>query len=200
MKTYILEKGFVYKLFMLLAFSIFSLVMYQGHIIKGGIYSVLFFATIALIAFQIASIFYVSFIKRKIEIKIENNKISWKFFDNKRVFKEEELDLDKIKDIKTEVNYLTGNIYSNFTITFILKDSSQVVLTDGLLYDFGLKKAEDVCRFLLDNELGEKQDIKLSKLIKEQNIDLSKEQVFTKKDGKFYYVGVVSFNKKSFYH
>ncbi len=85
--------------------------------------------------------FYVSFIKRKIEIKIENNKISWKFFDNKRVFKEEELDLDKIKDIKTEVNYLTGNIYSNFTITFILKDSSQVVLTDGLLYDFGLKKS-----------------------------------------------------------
>lgn len=198
MKTYILEKGFVYKLFMLLAFSIFSLVMYQGYITKGGIYTILFFATIALIAFQIASILYVSFIKREIEVKIDNDKISWKFFDNKKVFKEEELILDKIKDIKTEINYLTGNIYSNFTITFILKDDTQIVLTDGLLYDFGLKKAEDICKFLLDNELGEEQDIKLSKIIKEQNIDLSKEQVFTKKDGKSYYVGVISNNKKEF--
>lgn len=198
MQTYKLESGFIYKLFMLIAFSIFSLVMYQGYISKGGIYTILFFITLILIAFQIASIFYVIFIKREIIIKIENNKISWKFLDNKKIFKEKELSINKIKDIKTEINYLTGNIYSNFTITFILKDDTQVTLTDGLLYDFGLKKAEDVCRFLLDNELAESQDIKFSKFVKEKNIDLSKEQVFTKKDGKSYYVGVISKNKKEF--
>lgn len=55
MQTYILEKAFAYKFFMLLAFFIFASVMYQGHISQGGIYSVLFFSSAALVAFQIAS-------------------------------------------------------------------------------------------------------------------------------------------------
>lgn len=198
MQTYILEKGIVYKLFMLIAFSIFSLVMYQGHITKGGIYTILFLASVALIAFQIASIFYVLFIKRSISIEITDDEISWKFFDNKKIYKEDRLALNDIKDIKTEINYLTGNIYSNFTITFILKDDTEKTLTDGLLYDFGLKKSEEVCRFLLEHNLGEEQDIKFSKLIKEENIDLLKEQIFTKKSSKSYYVGVISNNKKEF--
>lgn len=198
MQTYILEKGFGYKLFMLLAFSLFALVMYQGHLKGGGIYTILFFGAVALCAFQIASVFYVSFIKRKIELTINENEISWKIFDNSKLYKENNVKRDEIKDVKTEINYLTGNVYSNFTVTFILKDEKEVILTDGLIYDFGLKKAEEVCKFLLDENLGDEQDIKFSKLIKELDIDLSKEQIFNKKNGKSYYVGVISKNKREF--
>lgn len=198
MQTYILQKGFGYKLFMLLAFSIFSSVMYQGHISQAGIYSILFFASIALIAYQIASIFYVIFIKRSVELSIDEDNISWKIFDNKRLHKQESIKLKDIKDIKSELNYLTGNIYSTFTITFTLKDDSEVILTDGLLYDFGLKKAEEVSRFLLDNNLGDEQDIKFAKIIKELNIDLTNEQKFSKKDTTSYFIGVISKNKKEF--
>merc|ERR1711879_456849 len=166
---------------------------------NGGIYSILFFGALALCAFQVASSLYVLFIKRSIEITINEDTILWKFFDNKKLIKEKSLNRKDIKEVKTEINYLTGNVYSNFTITFLLKDDTEIVLTDGLLYDFGLKKAEDVCRFLLDNNLGDLQDIKFSNLVKELNIDLNnKEQKFTKKDGKSYYVGILSTNKKEF--
>ena len=198
MQTYILEKSFGYKLFMLLAFAIFSSVMYQGHISKGGVYTILFFASVALLAFQISSILYVIFVKRSMQILINDNEISWKFFDNKKLQKEQSVKKDEIKEVKTEVNYLTGNFYSNFCVTFILKDEKEIILTDGLLYDFGLKKAEDICRFLLENNLGDKQDIKFAKLVKELDIDISKEQKFTKKDEKYYYTGVISKNKKEF--
>lgn len=204
MQTYILEKGFGYKLFMLLAFSIFSSVMYQGYIIKGGIYTFLFFASTALIAFQIASIFYVIFVKRSVEITIDEKYISWRFIDNKKSYKLQSVKRDEIKDVRTEVNYLTGNIYSTFSITFVLKnkdsqkEENEVVLTDGLFYDFGLKKAEELCRFLLDNDLGHYQDIKFAKLTRALEIDISKEQKFTKKDNDYYFVGVISKNKKEF--
>ena len=198
MQKYILNKGFGYKLFMLIAFSLFSLVMYQGHMKNGGIYSILFFASAALCAFQIASVFYVIFVKRVVEISIDKERITWKFFDNNKLQKEDYLILNEIKEVKTEIKYLTGNIYSNFTVTFILKNDEEKVLTDGLIYDFGLKKAEEVCRFLLENELGDEQDIKFSKLVKELNIDLSKEQKFTKKSGKSYFTGIISKNKKEF--
>jgi len=198
MKTFILEKGFGYKLFMLLAFSIFASVMYQGHISKQGIYSILFFASCILVSYQIASIVYVIFVKRVIEITIDENEISWEISDNRKLHKEQKIKLDQIKDVKTEVNYLTGNIYSTFSVIFTLRNDEEVILTDGLLYDFGLKKAEDVCRFLLDNNLGHEQDIKFSKLVKELNIDLSVEQKFTKKDLKSYFIGVISKNKKEF--
>lgn len=198
MQTYILDKGFGYKLFMLIAFSLFALVMYQGHLKSGGIYSILFFAALALCSFQIVSSAYVLFIKRSVEIYIDEDNISWKVFDNKKQIKENAVKRADIEEVKTEINYLTGNIYSNFTVTFILKDKSETILTDGMLYDFGLKKAEDVCRFLLDNELGNEQDIKFAKLIKQMNINLSEEQKFTKKDGKSYYTGILSKNKKEF--
>ena len=198
MQTYILEKGFGYKLFMLLAFTIFTSVMYQGHLSKGGIYSILFFGGSALIAFQIASIIYATFIKRSVELEINDDNISWKTFDNKRLHNKQSIKRNEIKDVKTEVNYLTGNIYSTFTVTFILNNDEEIILTDGLLYDFGLKKAEDVCRFLLDNNLGDEQDIKFAQLVKELNINLSEEQKFKKKDGKSYFIGAISNNRKEF--
>lgn len=198
MKTYVLQKAYSYKLFMLLAFTLFSSVMYQGHLSQGGIYSILFFASVLLIAFQIASIFYVTFIKRTLELSIDEESISWKFFENKKISKEQMILREDIKDLKTEVNYLTGNFYSSFTITFILNDDKEIVLSDGILYDFGLKRAEDICRFLLDNNLGDEQDIKFAKFIKESQIDLNKEQLFTKKAGKSYFTGVISKHKKEF--
>ncbi len=198
MQNYILEKGFGYKLFMLLAFSIFSSVMYQGHISSGGIYTILFFASLALCAFQIASIFYVLLVKRNIELYIEEELISWKIYDNNKLIKENSVQREEIKEVNTEVNYLTGNIYSSFQVVFKMKNEEEIILTDGLFYDFGLKKAEDVCRFLLNNNLGDEQDIKFAKLTKELNINLSEEQIFTKKDNKSFFVGVISKNKKSF--
>merc|ERR1711879_546932 len=88
------------------------------------------------------------------EITINEDTILWKFFDNKKLIKEKSLNRKDIKEVKTEINYLTGNVYSNFTITFLLK---------------------------------------------ELNIDLNnKEQKFTKKDGKSYYIGILSTNKKEF--
>ncbi len=197
MQTYILKKGLVPKLFMLIAFLFFSLVMYQGYISKGGIYTVLFFISIALISFQIVSIFYVIFVKRTIILEIDDKKISWKIYDNKKLYKKEVINLDQIDEIRTEISYFIGNIYSNFNVTFIL-NSKHIVLTDGLLYDFGLKKAEEVCKFLLENNLGHKQDVKFFSLIKKLNIDLSKEQIFSKKHSNFYYIGVISKNKKEF--
>lgn len=198
-KKLTLDKAYSYKLFMLIAFSLFALVMYQGHIQKGGIYSILFFAALALCAFQISSTIYVSFVKRTIEININDTSISWHFSDNNKNNKEVKIKLEDIKDIKTEINYLLGNFYSSFQVTFLLKDDSEVVLTDGITYDFGLKKAEEVCKFLLDNDLGEQQDIKFAQLIKELNIDTSKtNQKFTKKAGSSYYVGIISDNKKEF--
>ncbi len=198
MQKYVLEKGFGYKAFMFIAFSLFALVMYQGHIKNGGIYSILFFIGVGLCAFQVASFIYVLLVKRCIEINIDENVVSWKIYDNKKLHKEESVNRNEIKEVKTEVSYLTGNVYSSFTVTFVLQDDKEVVLNDGLIYDFGLKKAEEVCRFLLDNDLGDKQDIKFSKLVKQMNIDLSKEQKFTKKDGSSYYTGVISKNKKEF--
>lgn len=198
MKTFVLEKAYSYKLFMLLAFSLFSSVMYQGHISQGGIYSILFFITALLIAFQIASIFYVMFVKKSVEISIDENTVSWKFYENNKFSKEESIPRKEIKEVKTEINYLTGNFYSSFSVTFILNDDKEIILTDGIMYDFGLKKAEDICRFLLDNNLGDEQDIKFAKLVKELEIDLTKEQLFTKKAGKSYFVGVISKHKKEF--
>lgn len=194
-----LDKAYSYKLFMLVAFSLFASVMYQGHIQQGGIYSILFFAALALCAFQIASTVYVTFIKRTIDINIDDTFISWHFSDNNKKNKEEKIKLEDIKDIKTEINYLLGNFYSSFQVTFLLKDNSEIVLTDGITYDFGLKKSEEVCKFLLDNDLGEQQDIKFAQLIKELNIDTSKiNQKFTKKAGSSYYVGIISDNRKEF--
>ncbi|XPV68073.1 MAG: hypothetical protein ACNI25_12265 [Halarcobacter sp.] len=198
MQTYILEKGFIYKLFMLTAFSLFALVMYQGYVKGETIYSILFFGSISLCAFQIASIFYVIFVQRRVELTIDDENISWKIYDNKKLYKENSIQKNKIKEIKTEINYLMGNIYSNFTVTFILDDDSEDILTDGLIYDFTLKKAEDLCRFLLKNKLGHEQDVKFSTLVEELNIDLTKEQVFSKKAGKSYFVGLISKNKKEF--
>lgn len=198
-KEITLDKAYSYKLFMLVAFSLFASVMYQGHIQQGGIYSILFFIALALCAFQIAATIYVTFVKRKIEINIDEESISWVFSDNNKKNKETKLSLKDIKDIKTEINYLVGNFYSSFQVTFLLNDDSEVVLTDGTIYDFGLKKAEEVCRLLLDNNLGEEQDIKFAKLIKELDIDTSKNnQKFTKKSGSSYYVGIISDNKKEF--
>ena len=96
-QKFILEKAYSYKLFMLVAFLLFAAVMYQGHIQQGGIYSILFFATLALCAFQIASIFYVTFIKRTLKLTINNNKISWSFFDNSKQIKEKTLNINDIK-------------------------------------------------------------------------------------------------------
>lgn len=194
-----LDKAYSYKIFMLVAFSLFASVMYQGHIQQGGIYSILFFLALGLCAFQIAATIYVTFVKRVIDIEISDNTIFWNFSDNNKKNKKHSIELENIKDIKTEINYLLGNFYSSFQVTFLLKDDSEIILTDGLIYDFGLKKAEEVCRFLLDNNLGEEQDIKFAKLIKELNIDTSKiNQKFTKKAGNSYYVGIISDNRKEF--
>lgn len=198
MKQYILEKGYIYKLFMFLVLGLFALVMYQGHIKATGIYSILFYGAIILCAFQVVSLLYVLIVKRVVELSVNEELVSWKFFDNKKLTKEQSIQREEIKEVKTEINYLTGNIYSSFSVTFILKDNSQIVLNDGLIYDFGLKKAEDLCRFLLDNDLGDKQDIKFAKLVKELELNINKEQIFTKKDGKSYYVGVISKHKKEF--
>lgn len=198
MQVYILEKGFMHKLFMFIAFLLFTAVMYQGHISKHGIYTILFFIFLALCAYQIVSILYVLFIKRTLELSINEDVISWKFFDNKRLHKEFEIKRSEIIEVKTEINYLTGNIYSSFSAIFKLKNKETVVLTDGILYDFGLKKAEQICTFLLNHEIGDLQDIKFVKLIKELNINLEKEQIFTKKESDSYFVGLISKNKKEF--
>lgn len=198
MQTYVLDKGYSYKIFMFIAFSFLCLVMYQGHISKQGIYSILFFASLIFLAFQIASFVYVSFVKRVVEININEKTLTWLVKENNKEIKNISIDLESIEDIKTEINYLTGNIYSNFTITIKQKDSEDIVLSDGLFYDFGLKKAENVCKYLLKHNLGDSQDIKFSKLIKTQNIDTNKEQVFHKKEANSYYTGVISKNKKEF--
>jgi len=143
LQKYILDKGFGYKTFMFIAFSLFALVMYQGHIQNGGVYSILFFGGLALCAFQVASLVYVLLVKRSVKISIDKNLITWKSYDNKKLHNEQSIKRDEIKEVKTEVNYLTGNVYSNFAITFTLKDNTEIVLSDGLIYDFGLKKAED---------------------------------------------------------
>ncbi|AXX91431.1 hypothetical protein CPU12_02895 [Malaciobacter molluscorum LMG 25693] len=198
MLNIVYKKQVINKLFMLTAFCIFSLVMYQGHIQKGGIYSILMYLTFLLIAFQIASIFYVIFVKRRLELNIDEKIFSWKVFDNKRVSKEININLEDIKQTKTEINYLTGNIYSNFTITFILNNDAIIELTDGILYDIGLEKAEDISTYLLNHNLGNTTDIEFANLIKELNIDITKEQKFTTKDKKTYILGVISKNKKEF--
>jgi hypothetical protein len=198
MQTYKLQKDLGSKLFMLLAFSIFSTIMYQGHLKGENIYTILFIGALLLAAFQIASIFYVLFIKRTLELSIDADTISWSFFDNKKMFKQNSIKIDNIKDVKTEINYLTGNVYSTFQVTIKLKDENEVVLTDGLLYDFGLKQAEEICRYLLNNQLGDKQDVKFAKLINDLDIDLTKEQLFSKKDSKFNMIGIISKNKKEF--
>ncbi len=198
MQTFQLEKGLGSKLFMLLAFSIFASVMYQGHTSGENIYSILFIGALLLAAFQIASVFYVLFIKRTLELTINEESISWKFFDNKKQFKQQSINLNEIKEVRTEINYLTGNVYSTFQVTFILKDENELILTDGLLYDFGLKKAEEICRFLLNNNLGDEQDIKFANFVKDLDIDYNKEQIFSKKDSKSNIVGIISKNKKEF--
>lgn len=198
MQTFILDKGLGYKLFMLLAFTLFASVMYQGHLLSGKIYSILFFSTLALCAFQIASIFYVLLVRRKFEILINEENVSWKIYDNKKLYKDTSIKKSDVKEVTTEVNYLTGNFYSSFQVIFTMHNEEEIILTDGLFYDFGLKKAEEVCRLLLANDLGDEQDIKFSKLVRDLNIDLKKEQIFTKKDGKSFFVGVISNNKKEF--
>lgn len=198
MQRFILEKAFVYKLFMLTAFVMFTLVMYQGYLKDIKIYAILYYIGIALCAFQIASFFYVLFIKREVELSVDEESISWKTYDNKKQVKEEKVNLSDIEEVKTEVSFLTGAIYSSFTLTLVLKDKKEISLTDGLLYDFGLKQAEELCRYLLNHNLGHTQDIKFSKLIKSSNIDISEEQIFFKKDKESYYTGVISKNKKEF--
>jgi len=194
-----LDKAYAYKIFMLVAFSLFASVMYQGHIQTGGIYSILFFSSLALCAYQISTVIYVSFVKRVIEISINDDEITWQTFDNNKASKIIKVNLENVKNVRTEINYLVGNFYSSFQVVFELKDSSEVILTDGTTYDFGLKKAEEVCRFLLDNNLGEEEDITFAKLIKELNINPStNNQKFTKKDGTSYYVGIISDNKREF--
>lgn len=193
-----LKKEIVYKLFMLLAFFIFAMVMYQGHIQKGGIYTILLAVSGLLMAFQIASIFYVLITKRRWELTINEKNITLKVFDNKRLYKTQEINIDEIKDVKTEINYLTGNVYSNFNITFTLKDDKQIVFTDGLLFDLGLEKAEDICRFLLGHNLGDKTDVSFSKLVRELNIDTTKEQKFIKNEENKRINGFISKNKKEF--
>ncbi len=192
------KKEIIHKLYMLIAFIMFALVMYQGHIQKGGIYSILMFISLFLMAFQIACILYVLFIKRKAEISIDENYISWSIYDNNKIYKQQKIKLDEIKETKTEINYLTGNIYSNFTITFTLKDNSIITFTDGILYDIGIEKAHEIARYLLEHNLGEPKDIEFANLVKQLNIDIKKEQKFTKKMQNSYIVGVISNNKKEF--
>ncbi|AXH08830.1 hypothetical protein CP960_00955 [Malaciobacter halophilus] len=192
------KKEIIYKLYMLVAFAMFALVMYQGYLQKGGVYTLLLFLAFFLMAFQVASIIYVLLVKRTLELKVENNTLSWTIFDNKRVYKKNSINIDDIKQTTTEINYLTGNIYSSFTATFILKDDTKVELTDGILYDFGLEKSEEIATFLLKHNLGDEADIRFSNLVEQLNIDIKKEQKFTKKDGKSYVIGVISKNKKEF--
>ena len=198
MQIYVLEKGFTYKLFMLTAFSLFALVMYQGHLKGETIYTILFIASVALCSFQIASFFYVLLVKRTIHFNIEQKEVCWEIFDNKKLQKKICVNIDEIEEVKTEVNYLTGNIYSKFTLTFVLKDGTEIELTDGMIYDLGLKKAEHLSRYLLNHDLGDEQDVKFANLIKELDIDIYKEQKFSKKDVNNYYFGVISKNKKEF--
>lgn len=193
-----LKKEIVYKLFMFVAFGIFAMVMYQGHIQKGGIYSILLIISFLLMAFQIASIFYVIFTKREWELTINDKTLTLKIFDNKKVHKEQTVNLEDIEDTQTEINYLTGNIYSNFTITFTLKNNKEMTITDGMLFDLGLEKAEEICRFLLKHNLGHKQDVRFSKLVNELNIDTTKDQKFSKNEKESRIVGVISKNKKEF--
>ncbi|RXJ86262.1 hypothetical protein [Arcobacter sp. CECT 8985] len=193
-----LKKQIINKIFMLVAFSIFALVMYQGYIKEGGVYTILLILSFFLIAFQVASILYVICIKRTLELKIDENIISWVIFDNKKVHKDIKIKLDEIKQTKTEINYLTGNIYSNFTITFTLKDNSTVELTDGLLYDIGLEKAEEISTYMLNHNLGDEIDVEFANLIKKLNIDVKKEQKFNKKDENYYILGIISKNRKEF--
>lgn len=198
MQIYVLEKGFIYKLFMLTAFALFALVMYQGHLKGEMIYTILFIGSVALCSFQIASFFYVLLIKRTLHFIITDKEVCWEFFDNKKLQKKICVHREEIDEVKTEVNYLTGNIYSKFILTFILKDGSEIELTDGMVYDLGLKKAEQLCRYLLKNNLGDPQDIKFAKLIETLNIDTFKEQKFSKSDEDSYYLGIISKNKKEF--
>lgn len=198
MQIYVLEKGFTYKLFMLIAFSLFSSVMYQGHLKGELIYTILFLGSAALCAFQIASIFYVIFVKRTLHINVDKKSIMWEIFDNKRLVNKVSINLNDIDNVKYEVNYLTGNIYSRFTVTFILSDKSEIQLTDGLIYDFGLKKAENLARYLLKHGLGDPQDVKFAKMIEELNIDIYKEQKFSKNYDDSYCMGIISKNKKEF--
>lgn len=193
-----LKKEIVYKLFMFVAFGIFAMVMYQGHIQKGGIYSILLIISFLLMAFQIASIFYVIFTKREWELTINDKTLTLKIFDNKKVHKEQTVNLEDIEDTQTEINYLTGNIYSNFTITFTLKNNKEMTITDGMLFDLGLEKAEEICRFLLKHNLGHKQDVRFSKLVNELNIDTTKDQKFSKNEKESRILGVISKNKKEF--
>lgn len=81
------KKEIIYKLYMLVAFAMFALVMYQGYLQKGGVYTLLLFLAFFLMAFQVASIIYVLLVKRTLELKVENNTLSWTIFDNKRVYK-----------------------------------------------------------------------------------------------------------------
>ncbi len=192
------KKEIIYKLYMLIAFAMFTLVMYQGHIQKNGIYSILMFISLFLIAFQITSILYVLFIKRRAEIFIDENYISWIIYDNSKIYKQNKIKLKDIKNTKTEINYLTGNIYSNFTISFTLKDNSIITFTDGILYDIGIEKAHEIARYLLENNLGESKDIEFMSIVKQLNIEIKKEQKFTKKMPHSTIIGIISNNKKEF--
>lgn len=198
MKTFQLQKAISTKLFMLLSFSIFALVMYQGYLTGETIYILLFYGTLILCAFQIASIVYVSFIKKNINITIDEKDFIWEVFENNKKTSSTKIALNEIKEVDLQINYLTGNIYSSLSLKFILKDKEPVELSDGLLYDFGLKMAEELSVFLLENNLGHPQDIKFIKFVKELNIDLNKEQVFNKKENEDYLVGVISKNRKEF--
>ncbi len=198
MKTFKLNKAITTKLFMLLAFSIFALVMYQGYLTNETIYVILFYGSLILCAFQIASIFYVSFIKKSINVTIDGKNFIWEVYENSKKTNETVIALETIKELNMQINYLTGNIYSSLSLTIDLKDGNIVELTDGLLYDFGLKMAEELSIFLLENNLGHPQDIKFLNFVKQLNIDLSKEQIFNKKQGDDYLVGVISKNKKEF--
>lgn len=192
------KKEIIHKLYMLIAFVMFALIMYQGHIQKGGIYSILMFVSLFLMAFQIASILYVFFIKRRLELSIDKEYISWNIYDNKKIYKQQKIKLEDIKETKTEINYLTGNIYSNFTITFTLKDDSILTFTDGILYDIGIEKAHEIARYLLEHNLGEQKDIEFANIVKQLNLDIKKEQKFTKNMPNSTIIGVISNNKKEF--
>ncbi len=199
MYNYRLEKGLSYKLFMLLSFSIFAAIMYQGHVKDERIYTILLICSLLLCAFQFASIIYVFIVKRVLLLNINEELISWEFYDNKKLFKKNFIKINDIKDIKTEINYLTGNIYSTFQITFKLKDDDEVILTDGLMYDFGLEQAQDISRNLLKHNIGDEKDVRFSNIIKELEVDITKEQIFTHKISKNNeIVGIISKNKEEF--
>jgi len=198
MKTFTLQKGVVTKLFMLLAFSIFAMVMYQGYLTNEFIYVLLFYSALILCAFQIASIFYTMFVKKQIKVTIDENNFIWEVFENDKKNSEKIIPLKDIEETNMEINYLTGNLYSSLNLVFVLKNKEEITLSDGLLYDFGLKLAEELSVFLLEYNLGHPQDIKFYKFVKELNINLQEEQIFNKKEGEDYLVGVISKNKKEF--